>query len=463
MSEKQDFKHSKLEMASYGAGPALNQFFRMAYVSLVFYFYESEIGLNTWLVGIAYIIFAIWNAINDPLVGFLTDRPFKFTKKWGRRFPWTMMAGIPWVFSYILIYAIPPVNPVSGALIIFIWLIFSTCLFDTFNSIWWVNFYSVFPDKFSDLNERRTASGIITPIGVIGIALGGILPPLLITYGYSFSYIIQAIVISFIGLIILFLGIPGWRDDPKSVQKYLETYEEQKSELSFFKTLKEAFKQRAFVVYIIIYFCFQVLIFSIQSSIPYFVRFVLLKSENIQLFMQVAFLIGALASIPFWIKLVKKTKNNKFVYLISATFLAAFSLPLSFLTNIFLILGLIVIWGVFLGGLWIMERPILSDVVDESVILTKKRKEATYVSIIMFFNRLAIIVQVFIFVIVHSLTGFVEGAATQPELAQIGIRLHFGLIPMIFLAIGALIFWRYYDLTPKRVDEVQYELRELKI
>lgn len=462
MTEKKDFRHSKWEMASYGAGPALNQFFRMAYVTFVFYFYESEIGLDTWLTGLAYIIFAIWNAVNDPLVGYLTDRPFRFTEKWGRRFPWTMIGGIPWVFSYILIYAVPPFDPVSGAWIIFSWLIFSTCLFDTCNSIWWVNFYSVFPDKFTDLDERRTASGIITPVGIIGIVLGGILPLLLITYGRPSTFIAQAVVVSFIGLIILFLGIPGWRDDPRSVKRYLERYDEDKSEISFFDTLKESFKQRSFVIYIVIYFCFQVLIFSIQSSIPYFVRFVLGGQKTIQLYIQATFLIGALLSIPLWIKMVKKTNDNKLIYLISATFLGVFSIPFTFITNLPIILILVVFWGIFLGGLWSMERPIISDVVDESVVLTKRRQEATYVSVVMFFNRLAIIVQALIFAIVHTLTGFVEGADTQSELAKIGIRLHFGLIPAIFLLVGALIFWRLYDLTPQRVEDVRVELGKIK-
>ncbi|MBD3195202.1 MAG: MFS transporter, partial [Candidatus Lokiarchaeota archaeon] len=291
-------RHSKWIMASYGAGPATNQFFRMAYVTLVFYFYEAEIGLDVWLTGTAYIIFAIWNAINDPLVGFLTDRPFKFTKKWGRRFPWTMIGGIPWVLSYILIFTPPANNPISDAWILFGWLIFTTCMFDTFNSIWWVNFYAIFPSKFRSLDERRTASGIITPVGVIGIALGGLLPPLLINYGDQPSYVIQAIVISVLGLIMLFSGIPGWKEDPESVEKYLETYEQTKADTSFFKILKESFKQRSFIVYITIYFTFQVLIFSIQSSIPYFVRFVLGMKESGQLFIQIAFLIGALISIP---------------------------------------------------------------------------------------------------------------------------------------------------------------------
>ena len=107
----------------------------MAFVSLGFFFYEYEVGLNVWLVALGYIIFAVWNAINDPLVGYLTNRPFKFTKKWGRRFPLILFGGVLTVISYFLVFMPPRVDPVSGAWIIFGWLVFSTCLFDTFNSI----------------------------------------------------------------------------------------------------------------------------------------------------------------------------------------------------------------------------------------------------------------------------------------------------------------------------------------
>ncbi|MCK4239297.1 MAG: MFS transporter, partial [Candidatus Lokiarchaeota archaeon] len=102
-----DIKHSKKNMASYGFGKSIVEFFDMAFGTYAFFFYESELGLNVWIVSFGIIIFALWNAINDPLVGFLTNRPFKFTKKWGRRFPWIFMGGIPWIFCYILIF-MPP-------------------------------------------------------------------------------------------------------------------------------------------------------------------------------------------------------------------------------------------------------------------------------------------------------------------------------------------------------------------
>ena len=112
----ENIKHSKKSMASYGCAKALNEFIDMAFTAFGFYYYESEIGLNVWLVSLGYIIFAIYNAINDPLVGYLTDRPFKFTKKWGRRFPWIILGGVLWVISYILIFTPPSVDPKSGAL-----------------------------------------------------------------------------------------------------------------------------------------------------------------------------------------------------------------------------------------------------------------------------------------------------------------------------------------------------------
>ena len=151
---KEDIRihHSKKNMFSYGWGKALNELFAMAFGAFGFFYYETEIGLDVWLTSTGYIIFAIWNAINDPLAGYLTNRPFKFTKKWGRRFPWIVIGGIPWMISYILIFIPPNVDPNSGAIWIFLWLVMATCVYDTFNSVWWIGFSSLFPDKFRTID-----------------------------------------------------------------------------------------------------------------------------------------------------------------------------------------------------------------------------------------------------------------------------------------------------------------------
>lgn len=104
--EEIEIKHSKLGMVSYGFNSFSRELLRMTFTAWCFYFYESEIGLNVWLVGLAFVIFAIYNMFNDPLVGYLTNRPFKFTRKWGRRFPWILLGGLPWgVELYHYFYA----------------------------------------------------------------------------------------------------------------------------------------------------------------------------------------------------------------------------------------------------------------------------------------------------------------------------------------------------------------------
>ena len=106
-----ELTHSKLNMASFGFAKFLNEFIEMAFTAWCFFFYEQVLGLETFWVGIGYIIFALWNAVNDPLMGFLTNRPVKFTRKWGRRFPWIIIGGVPYILSYTLIYMPPGSEP----------------------------------------------------------------------------------------------------------------------------------------------------------------------------------------------------------------------------------------------------------------------------------------------------------------------------------------------------------------
>ena len=111
--------HSKKIQASYGATEIVTHLIDMALVGIIIFFYEAEVGLNIWLITLAYIIYMVWDAFNDPLVGYMTDRPYKFTKKRGRRFPWMMISYIPWLISFILIFAPPSAD---SQWVIFGWL-----------------------------------------------------------------------------------------------------------------------------------------------------------------------------------------------------------------------------------------------------------------------------------------------------------------------------------------------------
>ena len=89
----------------------------------LFWFYEVEILLPVLLVGIAYILFGVWDAFNDPLVGYLSDKPNRLTKRFGRRFPWILIFGVPLMISLILLFAPPMTDGKTNPWPIFFWLL----------------------------------------------------------------------------------------------------------------------------------------------------------------------------------------------------------------------------------------------------------------------------------------------------------------------------------------------------
>ena len=451
-----ELTHSKLNMASYGFAKFLNEFIEMAFTAWCFFFYEQVLGLETFWVGIGYIIFALWNAVNDPLMGFLTNRPFKFTRKWGRRFPWIIIGGVPYILSYTIIFAPPGSEP----LILFLWLIFSTCLFDTFNSIFFINYVSLFPDKFRSVKERRTATAVQTPIGIIGIALGALIPPMIIDDTAPGTFIYQAVLMAVIGLVVIVLAIPGCREDRETIDLYLK---KEREKTPFFQLLKTALSQKSFLVFIITYSLYRCLVISFQASIPYLVDFVLLEDEIIVTILSAAFLLGSFASSPLWVRLARKSNNNKRAMLISAILLIIFTLVLAFIDNWMIMFVGIIFWGIGLGGFWTMISPVLADVIDEAVVTTQSRQEGIYNGFLQFFGRLGILFQALTFSIIHIFTGFVEGALVQDAPAIIGIKLHFSVIPAIVMLIGTIVFWKFYNLTPDKVKDHQERVIELKL
>jgi len=464
MGEEMEIQHSKLNMASYGFGKFLNEFMEMAFTVWLYSFYVRTIGVESWIIGLAVVIYALWNAINDPLIGFLTNKPFKFTKRWGRRFPWIMIGGVAYLLSYILIFTPPDVDPQSGAWILFLWFIASTCIFDTFNSIFFVNFASLFPDKFRSVDERRKATGIQTPIGIIGVALGALLPPMIINSDKAVTFVINSGFVIIIGLISLILLIPGSREDQITIDRYLDKHDI-KDRAPFFKTLKMSLKQKSFLFFIITYTLYRSLIISFQASIPFFVEFILEEEEGIQTLLSAGFLIGALISSPLWAFIAQKTNNNKKVMLINSFLLTIFTIPFIFLNSVSITFIVLILWGFGLGGFWTMIAPVFADVINESVVNSQKRQEGIFNGFLQFFGRLAILVQALSFASVHTITGFVEGGALidQPSSAIWGIHIHFALIPAVLMLIAAIVFWKFYDLTPDKVKLHQDRIIELNL
>ena len=141
-------KASRKKMVSYSMGWFIDNLVIASYGVLIFYYYEVEIGLATALVGISFVIYAIWNMVNDPLVGFLTDKPMRWSKKWGLRKPWIIFGGLLTALTYLLLYTPPNVDVQANPWPVFWYMVIITCLFDTFYSIYTTHYIGGFTNIF---------------------------------------------------------------------------------------------------------------------------------------------------------------------------------------------------------------------------------------------------------------------------------------------------------------------------
>jgi len=466
MNENQERVESKdisLKIfVSVGFGQMLIEFLLAVFGTRIFDFYENEIGLASGVIALAFIIYAVYNMFNDPFAGYLADKPRKFWKKYGKRYLWIIFGGLFWAVSFILLFAVPDVDPNANVLFLFFWLLITICIYDTFFSIYDVNYNGLIPDKFRTDEHRVKLASFAVAFGVIGTVLGAVLPPILITYGDRATFFTMSIIVSIIGVVILLLLIPGIKEDQEMIDRMVSV-DAQKEQTPFFKMMKVALKQKSFVAYLCIFTFYQATVLLMVGSIPYVVRFILKEEAIVESYIMLGYIFTGLISIPFWSKLAQKKGDFKKSFMLGGVLMVIFIIPLIFVDTVFWVIIAVAILGIGSIGFWVMMLPVISDVVDEAAVRNGVRQEGFYMGVRTFFGRIAIIIQAATFAIIHILTGFEPGSATQSATAVFGLRLQVAVVPMFLMLIGILLFWRLYDITPEKKQEIKAKLKELDL
>lgn len=476
MTEKVEIKGktSKWIMGSYQSNQLFAQFITGPFGLYTFFFYETEIGLNVGLVALAFILYSVWNAANDPLTGYILERiTMPWENKLGRRFPWILFGAIPWLFTYLSVFLVPlEWDPVADQWLIFIWLIGSICLYDTLFTLWNVNATALYPDKFVTLQERRTATGIGTIIGMVGIVAGSIFAPLFITTGVPATYRYAAWLSVAVAMCLFVLMIPGNWENKQVRARYKEQklMSEKLEKEKFFTVAKRAATDRRFMVKVIFFLGYQCGVAFLSASAPYIITFVIQAEASALSLLMASMLIGAFVSVPLWNHFSQKVNNNKKISIYAGIAMFLTFIPIFFVNGLIFYLIALFLFGIGLGGQWYADPPAMGDVLDDLTVRRGKREPAIYYGINAFFIRLSTVSQAIVFAVVHSLTGFSEGVSSYselaavsptPELALIGIRMHAALIPALLVLATLLIFWKWYDITPELVAENKKKLKEM--
>ncbi len=448
-------------MVSYGMGKFIAEFLTGAFGSIVFMFYETEVGLSGAYAALATIIYSVWNAVNDPIIGYITNKRAPFSKRFGRRFPWIILGLVLSSVAFILIFSVPASwDAKSRPLPVFLWMVLTICLYDGLYSLWEVNYQSVYPDKFRSQKERTTTAAVGTGIGVLGIASGFIIPPLFFSYGDRASYMLCALVIALIAGLATLLVSFGVFETKEMINRFaLQQHSE--AAPSFFSQMRKALKSRNLLAFVVLLFFYQSGCMLMTASINYVVKYVLAAKSSQATPIFAGMLGGTLISILLWTRVAKKLKNNQRMLILCSFVLAFFAVPLSFLTSATSYMVAMGLWGLGFGGFWTFMSPAMADVIDSLVVEQKRRDDGVVLGIRAFFMRFSYASQAIVFFVVHKLTGFDPMAISSQAIW--GIRLHMGVIPALFFLVGGILFMRMNRLSPTQVEENRLLLSQLDI
>lgn len=467
MGEEFEFDESEWAQTSlrktlhYSFGYLLVFFMGGFFNTYVFYYYEVEVGLPVALLGLAFVIFAVWNMINDPLLGYLTDRPFKWSKKYGFRAPWMMVGAIPYLICWYFLFAVPEsLIETSDPWPLFFYFIIIACLFDTFYSLFSTHINAGFTTYFRTDAERRRSSAINTTIPTILQLFIGFTVPLIYIYGDRNSMILAQTVVIFLLIICVLLLIPGIRESEMIKEAFLRGYQERGRD-SYFKTMKSAFKRKNFVSSLLVFMSLSLGSVLASASGVYFMKDVLRLPLYNAVYTSLAWFLGYVFFIPFWSNMSKKYGHAKIMRL-SCFLIGLVYLPGLFITTLLQYIIVSFIGGFVAGSFWVTLGPVAADVYDECTISTGKHQEAMYEGIRTFFFRIALIGQAAIFVIVHVATGYnPDPKAVQTDLAVIGVRIHASLLPALFGFLAYIIMYKWYDLIGEKQQALKPRLKQM--
>lgn len=427
----------------YGIGDLGNALVNSAIQFFLMKFYTDAALILPALAGNALLIGKIWDAVNDPLFGWITD---KTKSRFGKRRVFMIFGAIPLGISIALLWFVPKADLIST----FIWIAATFILFDTLWTLTNVPYYSLTSELTDDYDERSSLTTyrmvMAVPAYLIGVALTPVIVGLfaLQRTGYAFIGILYGI----IAAVVLLVSAAGLRE-----RKDLVTA---KPETSPLKSLLIAIKNKPFVKLCGIYFIINISFAFIKILMAYYIEYQLLMKAETSLVMGLM-LVCVTLSLPFW-QWVSRKINKGPAYGLGmlvggAAVVLTFFLPHHSTMLIYLIA---VLAGFGFSAQWIFPWAMVADVADYDRLETGQQRSGVYYGVWGLATKISEALALAAVGWILTGFGYVPNVEQTPH-ALLGIRLFFGLIPAACIFISLPLLFKY-PITRKSHAEVRAKL-----
>ncbi len=438
----------------------------------IFYaiFLTDVVGLDARLASVAALLGIIWDAVNDPLVGMISDR---VDTRWGRRRPFLLWFAVPYGLGFILLWWAPPWES-QIALAITVSLAYM--LSDTLQTFIFVPLYALTPEIAPDYDERTSLTGFRMFFNLLASLTTAVAAPAIVDavlasgatqqQGYM---IVSALFggLAIIPLLLIFFTIKERERSAEEIEK------EQKT--PFMEIVRMAWANVPFRfatgLYMLNWITFDLVALVLPFYLTYWVASgdLLAKAVGLQLESAVfAFLlVTSVVVLPFWVWLSHKM-SKRHAYMIGMGFWAVVQLLIFGIQpgQVSYILFLSVLAGISVSTAHVLPDSIFPDVIEWDELRTGRRQEGVYYGVKNFVRKLTGAVAIFLALQVLGWFGYQsppEGAThfVQPASALMAMRVLIGPFGALLLISAIVMAW-FYPLTRERHARIRRLLARKK-
>jgi GPH family glycoside/pentoside/hexuronide:cation symporter len=438
----------------------------------VFYaiYLTDVVGLDARIGSFAALIGIIWDAVNDPLVGMLSDR---VRTKRGRRLPFLLWFGIPFGLSFVLLWWAPPWQS-QWALAIHITLAFAIA--DTMSTLISIPYLSLTPELTPDYDERTTLTSFRTFFQLTASLAVVIGAPMIVDAVLAAGYTQQQGFV-LVGAIFGGLAIPPYLIMPFVFKERL--IEDEIQPISLTEMLRTAWANKPFRYVAGIHTMNWSAVDMVAVTFPYFTLYWIAQGNplatvhifGLDLALESAFLgtlmLTTILFVPFWLWLSQRT-NKRSAYIAGMFFwvvmqFAIFTVQPGETTKLLI---LCVLLGIGLSSAYVLPDAIFPDIIEWDELRTGRRQEGIYYGARAFIRKMAGALAVFITLQLIGWAGYTAPPAdatvyTQPASVLTMIRLLVSPFGAIVLFGAVLCAW-FYPLDREKYKKIRELLEKRK-
>ncbi|MDR1389543.1 MAG: MFS transporter [Treponema sp.] len=392
-------------------------------------------GLTACLAGTAIMAGKVWDAVTDPVMGFISDRT---VTRFGRRRPYLLFGALPMMLSMWLFFSAPGV---ASPLLLTLWAAGTLMLVNTVSTVLNIPYSSLTPELTSDYHERTSLNGYRFGCAVFGTIIGAaaVLPLAQALGGGKTGWSLMGLVLGALAMIaalITFFGTRekrGWNVPTEG----------------FFATYFAVFTNKPYVVLFLSYALHMMGITFLQSILAYYMQYLYpfefsfwgLDSTTLAL---AVLLFTAMIFIPVSVAVSKHIGKKRsyqicFVIMGSACLLVA---SIGHLLSPRLFLLLLAYAGTGVGFSYAAPFAMVPDAVEYDAVLTGERKEGAYYGIWTFISKTGVSLSVFVSGLILGFGGYTANAV-QTGAAKLAIRIIIGPLPAFIFLCAFLLMQRY--------------------